>query len=161
MTKRLLHVAAASLLVLGISTVRAQTFDPRLTDDEEKTAAAGVHLPRGMDQKEFATEHESSMPWQDDSTAELEAKLEELKDQKTMSEFLEPEKAKVVDLYIEITKLKLVIAQKRVQRNALKKQGKKREAASVDREVNVLKRELKAKVPAGGALAKLLKDDED
>jgi len=150
MTHRLRRAAAASIMLCCLSgQVRAEGFDPRLTPEEEQEANAGIHLPRGMDQAEFAAESSEPLPFGNESPGQVSAELEELQDARTMSEFLEPQDAAVIDKRMELAKLRLAIATRREQRNKLRKLGKKREAETLDVQINELKLKLKAATPKG------------
>jgi hypothetical protein len=98
-----------------------------------------------------------------ESSNEVRAHMAEIRDQKAVSAFLEPKRATQIDRLMEIAQVRLQIAEKREERDRLRKKRRtKRQTNQLDREIDVLKERLvkmSPSAPQKGFWANLMNPD--
>lgn len=83
-----------------------------------------------------------------ETPAEARVRIQDIKDQQTVSSFLEPARAAELERLMSIAQLRLQIAEKRAARDGLRKQRKtRRQADLLDREIAALKARLGQMAP--------------
>lgn len=91
------------------------------------------------------------------------ARIQEIRDQQTVSNFLEPKRAVELERLMTVAQLRLEIAEKRAERDRLRKTRKtKRQADQLDREIAALKARLaqmQPDAPRKGFWASLMNPD--
>lgn len=168
MTHRLYRACAAlaCLACLSGPTFASHDHSTQVAAEAEFFKDAGVetgmHLPGGTNLADFAESSREPGPKGNETPGMVRGEISDLKDLKLMNDFLNPTEASKVARQLEAAEVRLAIAEKRQQRDRLRKKKKVREADAMEAEVHRLKAKLIKLQPPKSGFADLFKaDDED
>lgn len=119
-----------------------------------------LDLPVGTNLSDFSAANGEIPSRGNETPAMVRQEIADLRDQATISNFLDPKEAAVVERQLTQAKVRLKIAEARQERDRLRSKNKKREAEKVDRAIHDLKAELAKLTPESKfSLKELLKAD--
>ena len=122
----------------------------------------GMQVPGGTNLADFAEESSEPGPRGNETPGQVRSQIHDIVDQKLVNDYLEPKESAGIDKQLAVAKIRLAVAEKRQQRDALRKAHKNREADQLDREIHVLKGKAVAiALPRGKrTLANIFKADD-
>lgn len=109
----------------------------------------GMVLPGGTNLADFAESAREPGPKGNETPGMVRSDIQDLREQKMMNDFLNPKESALIQKQLDVAELRLAIAEKRQQRDKLRKKNKNsKQAFRLDAEIHALKRKVAEAAPA-------------
>lgn len=163
-----LRLAACLAVLLAAPAAAHEDGPSKIPTEAEFYKEAGLEpgmvLPGGTNLADFAESTREPGPKGNETPGMVRTDIQDLKEQKMMNDFLNPQESVIIEKQLEVAEIRLAIAEKRMSRDRLRKTKKNpREIGRLEREIHALKTKLAMMAPAvpKNGLADMFKSGAD